>query len=134
MEESFRNRVILILSLLALIFFIGTVHSCSNARQQKFGRNKEMAARLDLEEKLSKLVQEKNIVDTKLAAVSKDLEAEKTSCESAKKLLVQEQLVNQSLKEEIEKVVKLKEALEEQLKDVLVKNSSLTESIKKNKK
>jgi len=120
MEETIKNRIILILAILSAIFFIGTVSSCSNAYRQKTARDKEMATRLDLEEKMSKFSQEKTTLEEKLKTRDKELEAAKAGHEATKKALVQEQLVNQSLKEELQKITKLKETLEEDLKEALV--------------
>lgn len=124
MEESLKNRIILILVTLTVIFFLGTVNSCSNSRHLKSARDKEMAARLDLEEKMSKVAQDKQNTEKNISDLTRQLEEEKAAHEVTKKALVQEQLVNQSLKEEIEKVTKLKEALEEDLKETLTKNKT----------
>ena len=120
MEESIKNRIILVLAILTVIFFISTLNSCSNAYRQKTGRDKEMAARLDLEEKMNKFTQGKAAMEENLNTVNKELEEEKAAHQATKKALVQEQLMNQSLKEELQKVTKLKEALEEDLKEALV--------------
>ena len=124
MEESIKNRIILILSILAIILFIGTISSCSNAYRHRFARDKEMAIRLDLEEKMNKFLQEKTILDDKINSIEKELEEERLTHQTTKNALVQEQLVNQSLKEELAKVTKLKEALEEDLKEALVQVKS----------
>ena len=54
MEETIKNRIIFILAILSVILFIATLNSCSNAYRQKSARDKEMAIRLDLEEKMNK--------------------------------------------------------------------------------
>ncbi len=119
MEENLKSRLVVILGILTVIFFISTIGSCSNAARQKSLREKEMMTRLDSEEKLSKFLQEKQALEAKLASANQALEEEKAGMGAAKKALLQEQLVNQSLKDELQKVNKLKEALEEDLKDVL---------------
>jgi len=121
MEESIRNRMILILAVATAIFFIGTISSCNNAHRQRVARDKEMAMRLDLEERMSKFTQEKTTLESKIGNLGQGLEEEKVAHQATKKALLQEQLVNQSLKEELQKIVKLKEALEEDLKEALVK-------------
>jgi len=126
MEEGIKNRAILILAILTLIFFIGAVGSCSNTGRLRSGRDKEMATRLDLEEKLSKFTQEKAAAEEKLNSLTQELEAEKTAHQTTKKALLQEELVNQSLKEELQKITKLKEALEENLKEALVTDKTKT--------
>jgi chromosome segregation ATPase len=120
MEESLKNRFIMILALLTVIFFIGTISSCSSSLRNKNSLNKEMTLRLELEEKMSKFNQDKTAVEKQIAAVTQQLEEEKAAHQASKKTLLQEQLVNQSLKEELQKVTRLKEALEEDLKEALV--------------
>ena len=124
MEEAFKNRVMAGLSIVTLIFLISTVASCNKASQQHNGRQKEIAARLDAEEKLEKFLRNQGSIDEKLSKLTQDLDAEKTAHETTKKALLQEQLVNQSLKEELTKVSKLKEMLEENLKEALVTNKA----------
>lgn len=124
MEESIKNRVMLVLAILTLIFFIGTIGSCGNARQWRSNRDKEMATRLELEEKLSKFTQDKLGTEEKLKSLTQELEEEKAAHQATKKALLQEGLVSISLKEEIQKVIKLKEALEEDLKEALVASKS----------
>lgn len=124
MEESFKTRVIIILAVLTAIFFLISASSCSNAVRQKKARDKEMATRLDLEEKMSKFAQEKAGVEGKLNAATQGLEEEKVAHQATKNALLQEQLVDQSLKEELQKVTKLKDALEEDLKEALIKGKS----------
>ena len=124
MEESLKDRIILILLILTVIFFIGTVSSCSSAMRTKANRDKEMLTRIELEEKISKFTQDRAVSDGKLNSISSELGEEGSAHEATKKALLQEQLVNQSLKEELEKITKLKEALEEDLNDALVKSKA----------
>lgn len=124
MEETLKNRIILILGLLTVIFFIGTASSCSNAQRQKVARDKEMAIRLDLEEKMNKFGQEKLALEKKLNTLSQELAEVQAAGETTQKALLQEQLVNESLKKEVLKVTKLKEKLEEDLKEALVADKS----------
>ena len=120
MEESFKSRIILILVILTAIFFISAASSCSHAKRLKVARDKEMLTRLELEEKMSKSVQERQVFENKLNTLAEDLAQEKTSYEVANNALAQEQLSNKGLKEELLKVTKLKEKLEEDLKEALV--------------
>lgn len=119
MEESLKNRIILILSILSAILFIGLISSCNNTYRQKLARDKEMSSRLDMEEKMGKFSQEKTVSEEQLKAAEKELDEERLSHQATSKALVQEQLVNQSLREELAKVTKLKEAIEENLKESL---------------
>lgn len=124
--EGMENRVILVLTILTVIFFMSTVGSCNNAHRLKLARDKEMATRLDLEEKMNKFIQEKTAWENKLDSLTQDLEKEKATHEATKQSLTQEQLVNQSLKEELQKLTKLKETLEDDLKEALIKSKSET--------
>lgn len=120
MEENIKNRVILILAILSIIFFMGAIRSCSTAKKLKMTLielDKEKAVNWDSEQKMNELKKGK-------AALTKELEDTKTENEATQKALLQEQLVSQSLKEELQKVTKLKETLEDDLKDALVKNKA----------
>jgi len=130
MEEGLKNRLIIILGILTLIFFLGTISSCSNLSRLRKSRDKEIVSRLDLEEKMSKILQEKSASDDKLNNATKALQEEGAAYEATKKALFQEQLVSQSLKEEMQKVVKLKEALEEDLKNALVRCKAADKSVR----
>ena len=124
MEDSLKNRIIIALAILSLIFLIGMIKSCSDSGRYKINGNNEMRTRLDCEEKLNNFSKEKAAIEKKVSAVTEVLEEERVALTAAKKALSQEQLVSQSLKEEIEKITKLKEALEEDLKEALVKNKA----------
>jgi len=120
MEENIKNRAILILAILTIIFLMGAIRSCSTGGKLKttlIELDKEKAVSWDSEQKMNELKKEK-------AALTKELEDTKTENETAKKALLQEQLVSESLKEELQKVTKLKEALEDDLKDALVKDKT----------
>lgn len=120
MDEGIKNRIIIILGILCVILFISTISSCSSAYRQKLARDKEMASRLDTEEKLSNFAQAKSALEKKNDALSRDLESQKKELLETKNSLTQEQLVNKSLNEDLQKVTKLKEKLEENLKEALV--------------
>ncbi len=117
MDEALKNRSVIILAVLSAVFFFGTLSSCSSAMRHKAGHDKEMAARLALEEKMSKFSQDKSALEEKAKAKEKEAQELKDTLEATKKALLQDQLVNQSLKEELEKVTKLKGILEENLKE-----------------
>jgi len=132
MEEAFKGRVLLGLSLVSLIFIVSTVASCSKVGQLQKVRQQENERRFDAEANLDKLTKNMSANDQKLATLAQDLDSAKTELDTVKKTLLQEQLVNQSLKEELAKVNKLKETLEENLKEALVANKiSLTPKPKK---
>ncbi len=124
MEDNIKNKVIILLVFLTGIFLVISFGSCNNSHKQKLSRDKEMALRLDLEEKLSKLAQSRSNLEQDFKKASKSLEEEKVTNEMIKESLSEERLTNQGLKEELEKVTKLKEALEADLKEVLVANKT----------
>lgn len=125
MEDALKNRLILALVILSIICLVWTIGSCSNVRRFKTARDKEMITRLDLEERVSKLTQEKALSDSKINALLQELEEEKVAHQASKKALLEGQLINQSLKEELQKLVKLKETLEEDLKEALIKDKPI---------
>ncbi|MDP2927778.1 MAG: hypothetical protein Q8N80_03135 [Candidatus Omnitrophota bacterium] len=120
MDEALKNRIVIILAILSVVFFFGTLSSCNSAIRQKAARDKEMAARLALEERTSRYAQEKSALEEKAKAKENEMQEVKVDLEAAKKALVQDRLVSQSLKEELQKVTKLKETLEEDLRQALV--------------
>jgi hypothetical protein len=126
MEESFKNRIILILSISTAIFFIATVSSCANVKALKRVKDNEIDARFTAEAEKEKILKEKSAIEEGLKSTQQLLGQEKAAHEENKKALAQEQLINQSLKEEVDKISKLKEALEEDLKEALVKGKPLT--------
>jgi len=116
-DEALKNRIVIILAVLSVVFFFGTLSSCNSAMRQKAARDKEMSARLAIEERMNKFSQERSTLEEKAKVKEKEAQDLKEGLEAAKKALVQDQLVNQSLKEELKKVTKLKETLEENLKE-----------------
>ncbi len=128
MGEAIKNRLILVLSIATLIFFLGTLGSCNNIRRSRTAYNREMLTRLDLEEKLSKFTQEKDKAEAKADKLKQDLEAEKAAHQATKNALLQEQLVNKNLKEESDKVTKMKEKLEEDLQETPVTTNKADKS------
>lgn len=127
MEDAEKNKLIWIVAIVACIFFLISVESCNYSYKQRLSKEKEIAARMDSEEKASKFSQEKNILEQKLKTAVHALEEEKENSLVTKKALEQEQLLTQTLKEDLQKLTKLKEALEEDLKEALVTIKSKTQ-------
>ena len=121
-KDLLKGKPVVVLGTLCILLFVLNIGSCINSYSQDSARKKEMAQRMDLEEKLSKFSQEKVSALDKLKAKEKELDAEKVSSEALNKALTQEQLVGQNLKEELQKVTRLKEALEDDLKAALAAN------------
>jgi len=122
MKGFLKNRPVFILSVISASLLILNIGSCINLYSQGSGRRKEMAKRLEAEEKAMKLSADNTALIGKLKEQEKEAQQDKSALEASKKVLLQEQLVCQSLKEDLQKVTKLKEALEEDLKKAL-KNS-----------
>lgn len=99
MHEGAKNKLIVILSLLTLIFFIISVGSCNNSRKRSLERDKEMATRFQLEETMNE---------------------EKAAYAATKKELSEQKSLNRDLQEELQKVIEHKEALEKDLKKALL--------------
>ncbi|MFA5199832.1 MAG: hypothetical protein WC442_02835 [Candidatus Omnitrophota bacterium] len=116
LNEALKNRIVIILAVLLAIFFFSSLSSCNSAMRIKASRDKEMANRIVLEEKMSKFSQDRSSLEEKAKAKEKEAEELKQALDTANKSLVQEQLINQSLKEELEKMTKLKDTLETDLK------------------
>ena len=117
MDDTLKNRIVIVLAIVAGIFFFTTLASCNSALKQKAARDKELAARITLEEKMSKFSQEKSALEEKAKAREGENAELKTALEVAKKTQLQDELVSQSLKDELNKVTKLKDALEADLKE-----------------
>lgn len=106
MDDNLKNRLVIILAVLLAVFFFGTLSSCNSAMRQKAARDKEMAARLVLEEKMNKFTQERSSLEEKAKVKENEAQEAKAALEEVKKALVQEQLLSQSLKEELQKAAK----------------------------
>jgi septal ring factor EnvC (AmiA/AmiB activator) len=120
MEEGLKSRIILILGIIAAIFFISTISSCMDARRIRAAKNKEMFTRIDLEEKAEKFNSERSALDEKIKKLERSLEEVRLELNKTKESFLQQQVSTKSLTEELEKLTKLKEALEENLKEALV--------------
>lgn len=124
MDEKIKSRVIILLGVLVLIFFISTVRSCSYSKVQRNNLNEEKSKRWDLEQNVLSLKKEMNSKQEQLDSAVNALEAEKNAHEATSKALEEEKASKENLKKEMEKLTKLKEALEEDLKEALVENKS----------
>lgn len=111
-------RLVIVLVITGLLLLAGIASSCVNMGRLKSAHDREMATRLDLEEKMSKFVQERARDEKKISSLNKALEGEKTAHQLTKKALAQEQTAGQSLKEELGKMAEAKGALEKSLQDL----------------
>lgn len=122
MEDGAKNKLIFLSAVLIVILTVFSLGFYNNSRKQRLAFDKEKSARFDLEDKINNLGREKDSIEQKLSALSKEFEAEKAAHQADKNTLQQEQLVTQTLKDELQRMVKLKEALEKDLKEALVRD------------
>lgn len=123
MEEGLKNRIILVISIVCLIFFLWASGVSRELSREKRNLQQETGKRMELEEESLKFHQAKAAFDEKASQLNAQLEEEKAALEEAKKSLSQELLTNKTIKEELEKVTRLKETLEDDLKDALMKKN-----------
>ncbi|RJP29721.1 MAG: hypothetical protein C4533_01665 [Candidatus Omnitrophota bacterium] len=122
--DNLGNKLVYILGALCVVLLVITFSSCSNASRQKAAREKEIFNKLEAEEKLSKVSQDKVSMQEKIAALTKESEALAGDLGKTKNLLEQEKMISQSIKEELNKVTKEKESLERQLEEALAGNKA----------
>jgi biopolymer transport protein ExbB/TolQ len=130
-DENLKTRLLLILGILSVILLFTSINSCNSARVQESKRRNEVEQRLDSEEKADSSLKQLNAVQEQLKTAGAKEQEVLQELDTAKKALLQEQMVNQSLKGEIEKLSKLKEALEEDLKEALFKSGKTSVRTKK---
>jgi len=119
MEGVIKNRIIAILAIIGIIFFLLWLAASSTASKQKANADSKAALSMELEEKNVKLEKEKAGLAEELKNAQAQSAEEKTSHEATKKTLSQEQVAEQALKVELERLTRLKEALEKDLKEAL---------------
>jgi septal ring factor EnvC (AmiA/AmiB activator) len=111
-EEQVQNKVLLAAIILAVVCLILAISSGIAASKNKLALQKEMAFRMETEEKLASVNSKSNSLETELKATQDQLTQTKTA-------LDQEKLTNDAIKTELEKTTKLKEQLEKDLKEAL---------------
>ncbi len=121
-KALFQEKPVMMLAILSLVLFVFNIGSCISSYGQNTELKKEMAQRLDTEEKMTRANQEKAALLEKLKIKEKESEEDKAALQATRKALTQEQLVCRNLQDELEKVTKLKEALEDNLKKALAEN------------
>ena len=111
-----KQSVVFVISIVAVSAL--AVVFCFNAGVNRKARDKEMALRMDMEEKLSKFSDEKAALATRFSEMSAQLDVVKNSEGTLKQSLVQEQMISQELKEELDKLTRLKQGLEDELRSI----------------
>jgi hypothetical protein len=127
--EVLKNRIVIILGVLNVIFLLIAINSCSQSKRCISVKRSEEIKRYDAEQELNKIAAERSAIEAKLQKTESVLVEEKAAVESTQKTLLQEQLISKALKAELEKMRKLNDALEQDLKNALV--SGKTEKPKK---
>lgn len=122
-EDAVKNRIILIVSTLCLIFFFWAIGAHSEIGKYKKNMQDEIRKRIEMEEQSTNFLKEKSNLTESIKQLTAQLEEEKAANQATKKALVEEQLMNDSLKQEVEKEARLNQALEEDLKEALMKDS-----------
>ena len=122
--EALKNKVVIVLGILNVIFLLIAVDSCTKSKQCIAVKHKEEIMRFDAQQELSKVSSDKLAIEDKMLKAEAALSQANAATETTQKALLQEQLINKSLKAEIEKLSKLKDALELDLKNALVSGKS----------
>jgi len=119
MDDKVKGRVVMILSVVALIFFILWLGALKELSRQKRLAVDKAALSMELEEKNAKLEKEKADLSGELKSTQTQLVGEKAAHEITKKTLSQEQVAENALKVELERVTRVNEKLENNSQEVL---------------
>jgi len=114
-----------------LIFLVTVFFSLGKINKWKAAYNREMAKRLDAEEKLYLSSNQKTAQEEKLKQALDELKAERLAHEATRNALAQQEAINQSLKAELEKMIKLKEKLEETIRNSAEAQAASSIKVKK---
>ena len=117
--DALKNRIVIVLGVLNVIFLLIAVNSCSQSKKCIDVKRKEEIMRYDAERELNRVSSDKAAFEEKMLKAEAALAQASGAAESAQNALTQEQLVNKSLKAEIAKLSRLKDALEQDLKNAL---------------
>jgi septal ring factor EnvC (AmiA/AmiB activator) len=111
-EDQVQNKVLLAAIILAVVCLVLAISSGIAASKNKVSLQREMALRMETEEKLAGTTSKSSSLETELKSAQEQLAEVKAALE-------QEKLTSQALKNELDKVTKLKEQLERDLKEAL---------------
>ncbi|MDD5565330.1 MAG: hypothetical protein PHG31_00330 [Candidatus Omnitrophica bacterium] len=104
MNEQLRQKLLVTLAISNVVLLIAAAGSCSGSHRQKLAKDKELYTRIEIEEKLNKMMQEIKALEAKIQEKDKTLEEEHKARTEISKLLNQERLLTQGLKEELSKL------------------------------
>ena len=119
MEDAAKNRIMMILVIVGLIFFLLWIGANTSLNKQRQLAVSKGALSMDLEEKNARLEKDKSSLTEELKNTQAQLAEEKKRREEVKLALSQEQIAAGVFKVELERLTKLKETLEEDLKEAL---------------
>ncbi|MBL7196484.1 MAG: hypothetical protein ISS47_00140 [Candidatus Omnitrophica bacterium] len=121
MNDRAKGTILFIFIILAIIGFIFAFNSNIKANENRKLFEKEMAFRLDMEEKVSKLRNEK--MDLTTALKNKDLEIQQKDqlIKDLNQTISEQKVKIEILQSELKKATLLKEELEDNLKEELSK-------------
>ena len=105
-----KNRIIIILAVLNVIFLLNTVDLYTKSKKCIAVKRKEEILRYDAEKDLNKVTNDKLVIESKM--------------QKAEAALLQEQLINKGLNEQVDELSKLNEALKQDLKNAMVSGKS----------
>ena len=117
MRKNSKNRIVFLMSLLCVVFFIFLLNSYNFIVKQKDLFNQEKLKRLEQEEKIL------NLTNTNLTLKQQLEKLEQTRFQQEARFRELQEISNRQILElqnELEKVSKLKDKLEESLKEALV--------------
>ncbi|MFZ5800199.1 MAG: hypothetical protein ACOY3D_02330 [Candidatus Omnitrophota bacterium] len=116
-DEQVQNKVLLAAIILAVVCLVLAISSGIAASKNKLALQREMALRLEVEEKLAG-------ISSKSTTLESDLKSSQEQLMQTKTALEQERLSNEALRTELDKLTKLKEQLEKDLKEALFSKGS----------
>jgi septal ring factor EnvC (AmiA/AmiB activator) len=111
-EEQVQSKVLLAAIILAVVCLVLAISSGIAASKNKVELQREMALRMETEERLAG-------TSSKSSSLETELKSEQQQLAEARAALEQEKLTTDALKTELDKLTKLKEQLEKDLKDAL---------------
>ncbi|MGD9014759.1 MAG: hypothetical protein PVI33_01880 [Candidatus Omnitrophota bacterium] len=116
MKEDLKNKIIVALGLLMVIFFISSIGAYQGLIRQKNLANQEMRTRMELEERVISLSDTNAVAQQKIKQLEGKLDQQETDYQQANQVLNQQIT---ELKQQLETITKLKERLEQDLGEVL---------------
>lgn len=90
MKEGIKNKIILVLGLLTIIFFISSINSCHDAARQKKLVNQERRRRMEFEERVLNLSKRNADLGQKVIRLGERLNQREAVCQATQQELNQE--------------------------------------------